>query len=59
MNIDSIQCKKEILYRLYDKVDKHSVDLIVDEMFNLFNELIVYQIEQERLLNESNTNLPN
>ena len=59
MNLDSNQCKKELLYRLYHQVDKQSIDLVVDEMFNLINELLTYHIEQERLINENDSILPN
>ena len=51
MNISVEQMTQEVLERLYNETNQVSVDSVIQEVFNIINEVTVFQAEQERLLN--------
>lgn len=50
MNISIEQMSKEVIERLYN-VNEINIEMVIQEVFNIINELSVFQFEQERLLN--------
>ena len=50
MNISVEQMSKEVIERLYN-VNEINIEMVIQEVFNIINELSVFQFEQERLLN--------
>lgn len=50
MNISVEQMSKEVIERLYNE-GEINIEMVIQEVFNIINELSVFQFEQERLLN--------
>ena len=50
MNISVEQMSKEVIERLYNE-NEINIEMVIQEVFNIINELTVFQFEQERLLN--------
>lgn len=50
MNISIEQMSKEVIERLYNE-NEINIEMVIQEVFNIINELTVFQFEQERLLN--------
>lgn len=50
MNISIEQMSKEVIERLYNE-NEINIEMVIQEVFNIINELSIFQFEQERLLN--------